>query len=130
LCSAFGIEVGQEAAAEALAFAWEHWERIRSTDNPAGYLYGVGRNKARGSTRRRHPVLPAVPPGRLPWIEPALPAALARLSERQRTVVMLLYSFDWSMGEVAEWLGMARGTVQLHARRALFKLRRDLGVEK
>lgn len=43
---------------------------------------------------------------------------------------MLLYSFDWTMGEVAEFLGMAKGTVQLHARRGLAKLRRDLGVEQ
>ena len=130
LCSAFGIDVGQEASSEALAFAWEHWDRVRGTANPAGYLYGVGRNKARGSLRRRPAILPAVPPGSLPWIEPSLPTALARLSERQRTVVMLLYSFDWTMTEVAELLGMAKGTVQLHARRALVKLRRDLGVEQ
>lgn len=128
LCSAFGIDVGQEASAEALAFAWEHWDRVRNASNPTGYLYG--RNKARGSLRRRPPVLPPVPPGGLPWIEPCLPTALARLSERQRTVVMLLYSFDWTMGEVAEFLGMAKGTVQLHARRGLAKLRRDLGVEQ
>lgn len=128
LCSTFGIDVGQEASSEALAFAWEHWDRVRQTDNPTGYLYGVGRNKARGTSRRRPPVLPPIPTGGLPWIEPGLPAALARLSERQRTVVMLLYSFDWTMGEVADLLGMAKGTVQLHARRGLAKLRRDLGV--
>ena len=129
LSSAFGIDVGQEALSEALAFAWEHWDRIRMTANPIGYVYGIGRNKARGSSRRRPPILPPVSQVSLPWIEPGLPAALARLSERQRTVVMLLYSFEWTMGEVADMLGMAKGTAQLHARRGLARLRRDLGVD-
>lgn len=123
------MDVGQDASAEALAFAWEHWDRVRRTKDPKAYLYGVGRNKARGAMRRRPPTLPPVPPSGLPWIEPGLPKALTRLSERQRTVVMLLYSFDWTMSEVAELLGMAKGTVQLHARRGLSKLRGELGVD-
>ena len=129
LCSTFGIDVGQEVSAEALAFAWEHWDRICQTANPMGYLYAVGRNKARDSSRRTPPVLPSVPPGGLPWIEPGLPAALTRLSERQRAVVMLLYCYEWTMPEVADMLGLAKGTVQLHSRRGLTKLRRALGVE-
>ena len=41
LCANFGKDLGMEATAEALAFAWEHWDRVSSTANPAGYLYGV-----------------------------------------------------------------------------------------
>lgn len=48
LCSAFGIDVGQEASSEVLAFAWEHWDRVRNASNPTGYLYGVGRNRPVG----------------------------------------------------------------------------------
>jgi RNA polymerase sigma factor (sigma-70 family) len=63
----------------------------------------------------------------MPWVEPGLPAALATLSERQREVVMLLHCFDWTLGEVADVLGMSKGTVQVHERRGLARLRRELG---
>ena len=29
LTAAFGSEVGREAAAEALVYGWEHWDRVR-----------------------------------------------------------------------------------------------------
>ena len=129
-CSSFGIDVGEEAAAEAMAFAWENWDTVCRKSNPAGYLYGVGRNKAKTRLRGRVPLLlPAVGGSGQPWVEPGLPNALGRLSQRQRTVVMLVYCFEWTLGETARVLGMSKGTVQLHARRGLARLRRDLGVE-
>ena len=130
LGAAFGFDTAQDATAEAIAFAWENWDRISASPNPVGYLFGVGRNKARGTMRRKNrPFLPPVDASSIPWVEPGLPRALSQLSERQREVVMLLHCFQWSLGEVAEVLGMAKGTVQIHDRRALAKLRRDLGVE-
>ena len=129
LVSSLGLELGQEASAEALAFAWENWGRVLATKNPIGYLYGVGRNKARSMKRRPSRMLFDIHTDDPPWVEPALSGALARLSERQRTVVMLLYCFDWTLSEVAEILGTAKGTIQLHARRAMSKLRADLRVE-
>jgi hypothetical protein len=51
-------------------------------DNPAGYLYRVG--KHHGIRSRRHPArLPQIPQSVSPWIEPALPGALNRPSEKQ-----------------------------------------------
>lgn len=47
LVGRYGPDVGRDAAAEALAYAWEHWERLRTMSNPAGYLYRVGQSKAR-----------------------------------------------------------------------------------
>jgi len=38
LVAAYGPERGREAAAEGLAFAWEHWGELRTTNNPIGYL--------------------------------------------------------------------------------------------
>lgn len=46
LCGAFGSESGREAAAEALAWGWQHWSRLQRMDNPIGYLYRVGRGVA------------------------------------------------------------------------------------
>jgi RNA polymerase sigma factor (sigma-70 family) len=127
LTAAFGPQVGKEAAADALAHAWEHWGVVRVKDNPLGYVYGVGRNMARRSARRR-PVLLPVDDQRLPHVEPGLPAAIAGLAERQRVVITLVYGYEWSLSEVAELLGTSKTTVQNHAERGLARLRKSLGV--
>ena len=33
----WGGDRGREATAEALAWAWEHWERVEELQNPAGH---------------------------------------------------------------------------------------------
>jgi DNA-directed RNA polymerase specialized sigma24 family protein len=82
LVAGFGPEVGADASAEAMAFAWQNWDRVRVKPNPVGYLFGVGRNQA-----RRHRVdrvgFTLRPPEAEPWVEPGLAAAVASLSERQ-----------------------------------------------
>jgi len=128
LVANFGSDLGVEATAEALAFAWEYWDRVQASTNPAGYLYGVGRNKARRRTRSRHPVLPPIPDTRMPWIEPELPAAVAGLPERQRVAVMLVHCFEWTMSEVAEVMEVSKPTVQKHVERGMRKLRKQIGV--
>ena len=129
LTAALGAEVGREACAEALAYGWEHWDRVAVMDNPAGYLYRVGRGRGRRMrTRRRIPFSPVSvdSPG---WFEPGLAAALARLPERQRVVVSLLHGYGWSMAEVAGLLGVGKSTVQSYDERAMTRLRRRLGVD-
>lgn len=127
LVAVCGPEVGREAAADALAYGWEHWDRVGVMDNPAGYLYRVGRSAAK--QRRRGEI--GVPPPRSgePWVEPALDGALDRLTSRQRASVILLHTFEWTHAEVADLLGVSVPTVQKHATRGLEKLRRALGVE-
>lgn len=128
LVAAFGTEVGLEATRDALAIGWERWDEVREKTNPAGYLYGVGRNKARRRLRRRI-IFPVPPSGHEPFVEPALPTALRRLSQRQRVAVMLLYGYEWTHAEVSELMGVSVSTVQQHASRGLSKLRRAIGVE-
>ena len=129
LTAAFGPERGREAAAEALAYGWEHWNRVGEMVNPAGYLYRVGRDRARRMGQRRAvSISPTVVDGDR-WVEPGLPTALARLPEQQRVVVALLYGYQWSLREVAELLDVSKGTVQSYAKRGLKRLRRRLGVE-
>ena len=127
LVASFGSEVGVEAVSEALAYGWEHWGRVSAMDNPAGYLYRVGRSHGRRMLRRRSvPVWPS-PPGEAPWVEPGLSGALARLSERQRAAVLLVHGADWSLQETAQLMGITRGAVQKHTVRGLRTLRRALG---
>ena len=128
LTSALGPEFGREAAAEALAYGWEHWDRISEMENPVGYLFRVGQRSGRQMRSRKRVVFPAVAAERLPWVEPGLPAAMRRLPAQQRTVVLLLYGYQWSMSEVAELLGVTKATVQSYSDRALVRLRRRLGV--
>jgi RNA polymerase sigma-70 factor (ECF subfamily) len=127
LVAAYGTETGIEATRDALAYAWEHWDRVRGRDNPAGYLYGVGRNKARRRVRRRV-VFPLPPSGHDLWVEPGLPTALARLSERQRLAVVLIHGFEWTHIEVADLVGVSVSTVQQHAERGMAKLRVAIGA--
>ena len=128
LTGALGAELGREAAAEALAYGWEYWERVQEMENPAGYLYQVGLNYGR-KARGRRVSLPPVPVVKVPWVEPGLPAALARLPEQQRVAVYLVWGHEWSMSEVAGLLGVSKGTVQKHIERGMRKLRHRLGVE-
>ena len=127
LVAGFGVERGVEATAEALAYGWEHWDRLRTMENPAGYLYRVGQTSAR---RQDAPVaLPQPRADSSPWVEPGLPAALGTLTEAQRTAVMLVHTFDHSLGETAEILGVTKSTVQTHLDRGFERLRREMGVE-
>jgi DNA-directed RNA polymerase specialized sigma24 family protein len=128
LTATLGSEVGPDAAAEALAYCWMHWDRVRSMDNPVGYLYKVGRDRGRKQLKRRQPFIPSVPEGGSPWVEPGLSPALAALPDRQRTVVVLLHGYQWTLTEVAEALSISKSSVQTHHDRGMRKLRRSLGV--
>ena len=75
-------------------------------------------------------LFPSVPVERVPWVEPGLSKAVADLPKRQRTVVLLLYGFQWTQSEVAEVLDISKATVQRHGERALARLRRKLGVDR
>lgn len=128
LSASFGPERGRDATVDALAFAWEHWSKIREMENPVGYLYVVGRNATRRAVRTEARFFALRSNDPTPWVEPALAKAVAGLSERERTVVMLLYGYGWAMSEVAETLGIAKSTVQTYAERGMKTLRRKLGV--
>src|SRR5882757_8247298 len=80
--AAYGEERGAESLAEALAYAWEHWDKVQSLANPAGFLYRVGQSRTRPRLRPANPVFP--PLASDPWVEPGLPAALGSLTARQR----------------------------------------------
>jgi DNA-directed RNA polymerase specialized sigma24 family protein len=122
----YGYADGAEATAEALAYAWEHWERIQTMENPAGYLFRVGRSKTR-RIRRPTPFLIDMPERGIPDVEPGLPAALASLSEHQRVAVTLIGGFGWRLREVAEMRGVSTSTVQNHFERGMRKLRARMG---
>lgn len=128
LVASYGPEAGQEAAAEAMAYGWQHWERLRAMDNPVGYLYRVGQTAAR-SQRRPSGYLPEKPAPDLPDFEPGLAPALEALSEQQRACVLLVHALGWSKADAARLLDLDVSTVRTHLTRGLDRLRDSLKVE-
>ncbi len=131
LVSGFGAVVGRQAAADALGWAWQNWERVSEIENPIGYLYQVGRTLAVRSVARDVPV--AEPNPAVSWphdsFEPGLAPAIARLSEAQRCAVVLVVGFGYTLREAAEVLGVTASTVHRDSERALARLRSELEVE-
>ena len=136
LVARLGAERGREATAEALAWAFEHWEEVEVMDNGVGYLYRVGVSRTRG----RKPVeadrlLAAAPPSGLGQpgapehqpVDPELWAAVMGLSDNQRVAVVLVHGYGWPMKDVADLLEVSVPTVGTHLRRGLRHLRRHLG---
>ena len=128
-----GEQGAEEAVAEALAWAWEHRERLVEMGNPIGYLYRVGLTRSARSgfagPARACELLPAPAELGLPHIEPALIPALLSLPEKQRHAVWLVHGCGWTHAEVAEALGIGRTTVGTHIARAMTRLRQLLEVK-
>ena len=97
-------------------------------ENPAGYLYN-GRLEPGDASDSRGAARPSIQWIRAaqPDVEPRLPEALAGLSERQRTVVVLVHCFQWTQSEVGDLLGLSKTTVQNHLERGMSALRRQIG---
>ncbi len=126
--AAYGPETGADVTSEALEYAWSHWDRIRSMDNPAGYLYRVGQSRARWYHRPRV-VFPSIATAADRGFEPALPQALSALSRNQRIAVVLIHAMEWTEQETADLLGTSRSTVRTHLERGLARLQASLGAE-
>lgn len=128
LVAACGPVIGRDAAAAALEYGFEHWDRVQRLANPAGYLYRVGRNTARRTTRRPIPSVDDAVAAQ--WgFEPGLPRALAALTEQQRCAVLLVHAHGWPLVEAADLLGVSVSSLRNHLRRGLAKLRAHLGVD-
>ena len=122
------LDDAADAADEAMARALERWDRVRTMASPDGWAFQVAFNLIRRRGRRRaleHTVLRRSAAGRATTVPaPAGEAwdAVRRLPPRQRQVVALRFLVDLPEAEIAEILGIARGTVSstlVDARRAL-----------
>lgn len=127
LVAAYGPQVGADAAAEALAYGFEHWGRVGPMENPAGYLYRVGQTAARREFRP-HGFLPQQAAASDPAFEPGLAPALESLTEPQRVGVVLVHGLGWTLREAAGLLEVEVSTLRTHIQRAISKLRSALEV--
>lgn len=121
-----GVSDAADAAAEAIVYAFEHWATLQEMANPVGYLYRVGRSRARS---RKVPSLPAPAVVGVPDVEPGLVPALAALPESQRTAVWLVHACQWRYSEVAEAMGTSTSMIGNHVSRGLEALRKRVGAE-
>jgi DNA-directed RNA polymerase specialized sigma24 family protein len=124
LVARFGLEVGRDAAAEAIAYAVEHWDDLVEVTNLVGYLYRVGQTAARRLHRWQRPdVIVAAPVTTDEPIDVDLQVALMQLSVEQRVAVLLVHSFGHTYREVADVLDTTTTNVNNHVRRGLANLR-------
>jgi RNA polymerase sigma-70 factor (ECF subfamily) len=109
----------QDAVQEAYARAWQRWDRLRSYEDPEAWVRLVAyrlvisawrRARKRLIAHRRHgPPEPAGPPtpDRI-----TVRAALRRLPDEQRLVVVLHHLLDLSIEDIARQTGAPASTVR------------------
>jgi RNA polymerase sigma-70 factor (ECF subfamily) len=124
-------EVGEDAAAEAFARAYEKWDRVRRMATPTGWTYTVGLNVARRKIRRvalERALLRRQKPAEFTTSPPDLTElreAVEELPDRQRTAVLLRYYADLPESEIAKIMKVSPGTIAktLHVARKRLEAR-------
>lgn len=119
-----------EAVDEAMARAYQRWDRVGTFDNPGGWVYRVALNWATSIIRRRlrapHPPAERGPTDIGPITEPDVAVALRELPPRQRAVVVCRFYLGLSEAETATALSTRPGTVKSRLHRALRHLQTRL----
>lgn len=113
--------LGEEAADEAMARAFERWSKVRQTQNQPGWVYRVGLNWAldqiRKSTRARR-LRPANGMAAADAANLEVGFAVEGLPYDHRAVVVLRHYLDWTVKEIAASLEIPEGTVKSRLNRA------------
>jgi len=125
LVARFGVDVGHEAAADAVVYCIEHWQRIRLMDKPVGYLFRVGQTSARKHRRWSAPSMLCPEPITVDApLNVDLQRALMRLHPEQRVALLLTRGFGHTHSEVADLLGCSASNVGNHVTRGLARLKK------
>jgi RNA polymerase sigma factor (sigma-70 family) len=114
-------DLAAEATDEAFTRACARWSSLRSTANPAGWVYRVALNWALSvlRQRRRSPHRLYQPVDHDPSItDPSVHAALAELDPKHRSVVVCRHLLGWSVADTAAALRLREGTVKSRLSRA------------
>jgi RNA polymerase sigma factor (sigma-70 family) len=120
-------QLASEAVDEAMARAYQRWNRVQALDNPGGWVYRVGLNWSRSILRRALRPAPAwvtdgAPPSEASGLDPSIDRALAELSIEQRAVVVCRLLIGYSEAQTAAALGIRLGTVKSRLARATARL--------
>ena len=124
-------QLASEAVDEAMARAYQRWERVQTLDNPGGWVYRVGLNWSRSILRRALRPAPVwvTNPGTVTdgsGLDPAIDQALAQLSVEQRAVVVCRLLIGYSESQTATALELRPGTVKSRLARGTARLQKLL----
>lgn len=133
--------VAEDITAEAFEKAWRHWARYDPRRaKPSTWLCHIARNLAVDHLRRAGRAIPATDEELAAlapaahdaelWegLPPAMVAAVGRLSDVEREIVVLRVLLDFSLPEAAEVAGVSHSACGTYYSRALAKLRKALPV--
>ena len=134
------VELAAEAVDEAMARAFQCWDKVSTFDNADGWVYRVALNWSTSVVRRRrrHDSLyiewgttelgsGSDRPAPAHDVDPALSQAVGALPIALRSVVVCRFHLDLSNDDTAVCLGIRPGTVKSRLHRALTQLQRELG---
>jgi RNA polymerase sigma factor (sigma-70 family) len=126
----------EDAAVEAFARAYANWERVSTLPHRDAWVLRVAANvacdqlrKATIESRRVDDLASPTNATDTVDLRVTFVPALTKLAPRQREVVVLTHVAGLPRKEVAELLGCSEESVKTHLRRALRRLRADLGPE-
>lgn len=131
----------EDAVQDAYVGLHRRWWRLRDADKALAYLRTSVVNGARSALRRRG-VADRYVAARRPVDEPAVASAesgalallrhrevleaVRRLPPRQREAIVLRYYGELSEAEIADAMGVSKGSVKSHASRGMAALRESL----
>jgi RNA polymerase sigma-70 factor (sigma-E family) len=135
------LHTAEDVVQDAFAAFMGRQSRLEDPERAIAYLRASVVNGARDKLRRRRTARAYVPPHEVPLdgtTESALLAeehreviaALQRLAQRQREVLVLRYWSGCSEAEIADTLGISRGAVKSTASRALDALAKIMEVQR
>ena len=115
----------EDLAQEAFVKVLERWERVRSLEDPVGYLYRIALNARRSRLRRlavatRKAARPDPPPDEQEAVEDrsAVHRALAALPAGQREALVLVEWLGMTDVRAGAVLGVSAGAVRTRLHRA------------
>lgn len=132
-------QAAEEVVQDAFANLYRSWRKLRDPDAAVAFLNRSVVNGGRDALRRKQRATRAVR-GLVPRSEllasaeqeavhhqesDQLWAAVVALPMRQRQVLVLRYYLDQSEAEIAETLGITRGSVKKHASRGIAALAQE-----
>jgi RNA polymerase sigma-70 factor (sigma-E family) len=133
-------QTAEEVVQDSFVAMHGKWRRLRDPDRALAYLRQSVLNRSRSALRHRK-VVERHAPAPMPDMPSAeheaigglehdrVMEALRRLPRRQREVLVLRYYLDLSEAQIAETIGISRGSVKSHAARGISALRTTLDWE-
>jgi RNA polymerase sigma-70 factor (ECF subfamily) len=135
LCQVSGNQhEAEEVTQDSFVRVFERWDRVRSLEDPAGYLFRVSMNVVRSRVRRTSLSLRAAPLLVAPRNEDlvavenrdAVDRLLRRLKPRQHAAVWLTEVLEFSAEETGRILGVRASSVRSLTTRARARLRHEI----